>query len=552
MIGNKLKKLQLLLRKLRRIGVVLLLIYVHQGLAQVTPKVTSSPDKTEIKIGEQINFQITVEADSSAQIVFPEGQTFFPLEMVEAITSDSTKKGNKIRLQKTYALTQFDSGVYVLPRQKVTINDILFLTDSLNVGVATVPVDTIAQQMYDIKPMLNVDKSYAGLWQKVGWIFLGLLLVGALLYWFVFRKKPLTEEEKEALLPPYDRALLELKRLENSRYLIQDEYKQYYSELTAIVRSYLEEDVHVSALESTTDQLIDKLEMMKDAGELKLDSETIHQFKKVLQTSDLVKFARSKPEIGVAEEDRKAIEQIVIKTKEALPEPTEEELMQTEEYLEEFSRKKQKKKILVTAIIAFAVLLISGISAGAYYGFGYVKDTLTGHPTKELLEGEWITSAYGFPPIQIETPQVLLRQEVKLQPELKATIKELQAFMYRSSVGLFTIGTTSATFTQQVEPDFEQSIDLIIKNFEAQGAKNIITKQDGFTTMAGVKGIKIYGSGQFILPESKNLVKGQYVVLLFGGNGFQQQVIVSWLDGDAYAEEIVNRILRSVDVKTSV
>lgn len=549
---NRFKHLQLFLPKVRWVGVILFLVCAQQSFAQIAPKVTSSIDRNEIKIGEQINFQITVEVDSTAQVVFPEGQTFFPLEMVEALMTDSIKKSTRIQLQKTYALTQFDSGVYTLPRQKISINDILYYTDSLKVGVATVPVDTIAQQMYDIKPLIPVEKSYAKLWQTIAWVLLGLVVIGGLLYWFVFRKKPLTEEEKEALLPPYDRALLELKRLENSRYLIQDEYKQYYSELTSIVRSYLEEDVHVSALESTTDQLIDKLEMMKDAGELKLDTDTINQFKKVLQTSDLVKFARSKPEISVAEQDRKAIEQIVIKTKEALPEPTEEELMHTEEYLEELSRKNQKKKILVTVTVAFAVLLISGISAVAYYGFGYVKDTIIGHPTKELLEGEWITSAYGFPPIQLETPQVLLRQEVKLQPELKANIKELQAFMYRSSIGLFTIGTTSVTFAQPVEPDFEKSIEQIIKNFEAQGAKNIITKQDSFTTMAGVKGLKIYGSGQFKVPESKDPVKGQYVVLLFGGNGFQQQVIVSWLDGDTYAEEIVNRILRSVDVKTTV
>lgn len=549
---NPFKHLQLFLPKVSWVGVILFLVCAQQSFAQIAPKVTSSIDRNEIKIGEQINFQITVEVDSTAQVVFPEGQTFFPLEMVEALMTDSIKKSTRIQLQKTYALTQFDSGVYTLPRQKISINDILYYTDSLKIGVATVPVDTITQQMYDIKPLIPVEKSYAKLWQTIAWVLLGLAVIGGLLYWFVFRKKPLTEKEKEALLPPYDRALLELKRLENSRYLIQDEYKQYYSELTSIVRSYLEEDVHVSALESTTDQLIDKLEMMKDAGELKLDTDTINQFKKVLQTSDLVKFARSKPEISVAEQDRKAIEQIVIKTKEALPEPTEEELMHTEEYLEELSRKKQKKKILVTVAVAFAVLLISGISAVAYYGFGYVKDTIIGHPTKELLEGEWITSAYGFPPIQLETPQVLLRQEVKLQPELKANIKELQAFMYRSSIGLFTIGTTSVTFAQPVEPDFEKSIEQIIKNFEAQGAKNIITKQDSFTTMAGVKGIKIYGSGQFVVPESKDPVKGQYVVLLFGGNGFQQQVIVSWLDGDTYAEEIVNRILRSVDVKTTV
>jgi hypothetical protein len=284
---------------------------------------------------------------------------------------------------------------------------------------------------------------------------------------------------------------------------------------------------------------------------LKLDIETINQFKKVLQTSDLVKFARSKPEIYAAEEDRKSIEQIVIKTKEALPEPTVEELMHTEEYLEELSRKKQKKKIWVTAAIAIAVLIVSGISAGAYYGFGYVKDTIIGHPTKELLEGEWIASTYGFPPISLETPQVLLRQEVKLPPEAMANFKEIQAFMYRSAVGLFTIGVSSASFTQAVEPDADKALEEILKGFEKQGAKNIITKQEEFTTQAGVKGIKVYGSGEFAVPESKELIKGQYVILFFGGTGFQQQLILSWKDGDTYAEDIVTRILRSVDVKTS-
>jgi len=41
-------------------------------------------DTTFIKIGEQINYKITVEADSTAQVIFPEGQTFSPLETVEA------------------------------------------------------------------------------------------------------------------------------------------------------------------------------------------------------------------------------------------------------------------------------------------------------------------------------------------------------------------------------------------------------------------------------------------------------------------------------------
>ncbi|MEX0288169.1 MAG: hypothetical protein AB3N14_03590, partial [Flavobacteriaceae bacterium] len=475
-----------------------------------------------------------------------------PLETVEAFKTDTTRKKDRITLEKTYALTQFDSGVYKLPTQRIEIDGKGYFTDSLFVNVATVPVDTLTQKMFDIKPLIEVDRNNAGLWIVILLVLLGLAIIGGLVYWFFFRKKPLTEEEQEALLPPYDRALLELKRLENSKYLIQDEYKKYYSELTDIVRSYLEEDANVSALESTTNQLIDKLELLKDAGELKLEEDTILQFKKILETADLVKFARSKPALAVAEQDRVAVEGIVMKTKEALPEPTEEELLEQEEYQEELARRNRRKKIYIAAASFLGLVLLAGAMATSYYGFNYVKDTVFGHPTKALLEGEWVSSSYGIPPINLETPEVLLRQKVKLPAEAEANIKELHAFMYRSEEGLFTVGTTSTILAQPVAPDFEQAIDLLLKNFEDKGAKNIITKREEFTTLTGVSGLKVYGNGKFAVPESDELVKGQYAILLFGGNGFQQQIILSWLDGDTYAEEMVDRILRSIDVKTQV
>ena len=526
--------------------------FSSNGFGQNTPKVTSEVDTTFIKIGEQLQFKVIVEADSTDAVIFPEGQTFSPLETVEAFATDTTKKNDRVTLQRTYVLTQFDSGSYKLPSQRIEINGKGYFTDSLRINVATVPVDTLAQKMYEIKPLLQVERSNSG-WWKILLITLVILgIIAALVYWFILRKKPLTEEEQVALLPPYDRALLELKKLDNSKYLIQDEYKQYYSELTDIVRSYLEEDANVSALESTTDELISKLELLKDAGELELDIDTINQFKNILQTADLVKFAKSKPPTSVAHQDRKAVEQIVEKTHDAIPEPTLEELMAQEEYLEELDRKKKKKKIIIASIIGAVVLLISGISAVGYYGFEYAKDSILGHPTKELLEGEWTASSYGFPPISIETPKVLVRQEVELPPETKVNIADLQIFMYRSAIGLFTIGTTSSTLVQEVEPDYEQSIEFFIKNLESEGAKSIITKQEEFTTISGVKGVKTYGSGKFKVPESEELVKGKYVLLNFGGKGFQQQIILSWLEDDTYAQEIIDRILATVEVKTEV
>lgn len=534
-----------------RASIVLLLLQCGIGFSQTTSSVSSEIDTTSIKIGEQIRFKIKVEADSTAQIVFPEGQTFSPLEMVEAIAMDTVRKLDRMTLQKIYALTQFDSGTYTLPRQQVVVNGQNFFTDSVKIAVATIPVDTLTQKMYDIKPFLEVEKSNFDLWKKALWIVLGLIILGALAYWFLIRKKPLSEEEKVALLPPYDRALLELKRLENSRYIIQDEYKQYYSELTDIVRSYLEEDVHVSALESTTDQLIEKLELLKDAGELKLDDDTIDQFKKVLQTADLVKFAKSKPETSVAEQDRKVIEQIVIKTKEALPEPKEEDLLQDAEYAEELSRKKQKKKWLMAAAVAVGVVFLSTLVAIAYYGWTPVKDTVLGHPTKELLEGDWLNSTYGYPPISLETPSVLIRQDIKLPPEVKATVKEAQAFAFSDPDALFSVGISSTTFSsQETEPDFQNSVEQVLKSFEEKGAKNITTKQEEFRTISGTLGVKVYGSGKFTLPQSKEEVNGKYAIIIFGGKGFQQQIILNWLEDDGYAENIVDRITHSIEVKT--
>ncbi|MBO0590975.1 hypothetical protein I2486_06090 [Cellulophaga sp. E16_2] len=527
-----------------------LLLATTIGWSQSNPKVASGVDIKDIKIGEQINFTVNVRIDSIDQVTFPEGQSFAPLEMVESFATDTIPENGKLTLIKKYALTQFDSGTYTLPQQKVIINQKIFSTDSVNIYVNTIPVDTIAQQLFDIKDIINVEKknSFPWFWTLV--IIGSILILAGLLYFFIWRKKKLTEEEKVALLPPYDRAMLELKKLENSKYLIQDEYKQYYSELTAIVRSYLEEDVHISALESTTDQLIEKLEMLKDAGNLKLDGDTIHQFKNILQTSDLVKFAKSKPDTSVAEQDRKAIENIVTKTKDAIPPPTEEELLQREEYLEELERKKHRNKIIITVVIAASVLIISTVTAVSYFGFSYVKDTILGHPTKELLETEWISSTYGYPPITLETPKVLIRQEFEITPELKADIKEAQVFMYKSSIGLFSVGVSSITLTKPVEPDTELSINAVLQQFEAQGAKNIITKTEEFTTVGAVKGIKTYGTGKFSVSESKDLVNGEYAIVTFGGKGFQQQIILTWLEEDMYAKEVVDRILSTIDVKT--
>ncbi|NAS31114.1 hypothetical protein GTQ40_09045 [Flavobacteriaceae bacterium R38] len=532
-------------------GALLLMLFMSSiAYAQSEPKVSAKIDSTTIKIGEQINFEISVDTDTTALVVFPENQRFSPLEVIDATEIDTFKNKDRYNLIKKYALTQFDSGNYILPKQAVLINEKPFFTDSIAIRVNDVVVDTTKQKMFDIKELVAVDKSYGGWLSYLLWILGILLVVGGLLYWFVFRKKPLTEEEKVALLPPFDRAMLELKKLEESKYLIQSEYKQYYSELTDIVRSYIEEDVNISALESTTEELIQKLEMLKDAGNLEIDEATIKQFKSVLQTADLVKFAKSKPETKAAESDRSIIEQIVIKTKEAIPEPTEEELKETEEYLEILAKKRKKKKLIIAGISSLILVFIATGVAVSYYGFNYVKDTVIGHPTKELLEGEWIASEYGYPAIFLETPKVLRRIKIPLPAESQEIIRGNQAFIYGSLIDNFYILTSSTTFKEGYELDVQKAIDGTISTFKAQGAKNIITKQEEIQTPSGKSGTKTFGSMKINAPGSDKEINSNYVLLSFVENNGFEQLIIAYEKGDDYADAIVERIINSIDFKT--
>ncbi|MBC9794354.1 hypothetical protein IBL28_00125 [Sinomicrobium sp. FJxs] len=518
-------------------------------MAQNTPRVSSRIDSTQMRIGEQLRYQIEIEADSTALVVFPEGQTFTPLEMVEATDIDTFRNKDRFNLTRKYALTQFDSGHYTLPRQKIIINNKEFYTDSLQVTVSDIPVDTTSQKMYDIKPLAEVSNNYSGWGKILLWALIGLLVAGALVYWFFIRKKPLSDAEKEALLPPFDRALLGLKKLEESRYLIQSQYKEYYSELTNIVRAYLEEEIHISAMESTTEELVARLELLQQSGKLNLEKPTIDNFKNVLKKADLVKFARSRPETRAAEEDRKVIENVVVKTREAIPEPTEEELLQQEEYQAKLERKRRKKKRVLIGITAACLLLITTGGAVAYYGFYQVKDTVFGHPTRELLHGEWITSEYGYPIITLETPKVLRRAEVKLSNAMKKVISTNQTFVYGNFTGNFHVSASVTTLREGVEFRVEDAVQGAIATMEQQGAKNIIVKQDEFTTPSGKKGSKVYGNLDITTPDGET-IKGEYIMLNFTEKGAFQQVIIVHKQDDRYAKDIENRIVNSIDFKT--
>jgi hypothetical protein len=89
-----------------------------------------------------------------------------------------------------------------------------------------------------------------------------------------------------------------------------------------------------------------------------------------------------------------------------------------------------------------------------------------------------------------------------------------------------------------------------LQSLEAQGAQNMIVKQEDFETNEGaIKGIKGYGTFSKIDSESQNSTKYFYETLIFSQNGGLQQIIIFHEEGDQYANDISDKILNSVGIE---
>ncbi|MUP45007.1 DUF4381 domain-containing protein [Gramella sp. BOM4] len=507
-------------------------------------RVSAAVDSTQIEIGERINYRIEVETAAGNLVVFPEGETFSPLEMVESYDIDTIKSREGQRLLKEYFLTQFDSGKYVIPSQEVLIGNNSFYTDSIPVEVFDVIVDTTKQKLYPIKPSVEVPPRFSiPSWL---WWLLGILLAGALVAFLIIRKKRRDEAEPE--LPPYEEAMAELEKLDKSQLLEKREIKEYYSQLSFAARKYLDRKIYDHGLEMTTGELITYLKEQKNQHKLNLSDETIEDFRKMLNRADLAKFARSKPDVITAKEDRSRTQHIIDDLRASVPEPTEEELEIDEAYKAERLRKRKRRRIIL-GIAAGILVIVVGITALiATKGYTYVKDTYLGHPTKELLEGEWIRSEYGNPAVEVTTPEVLVRGEIEMPREVKQMMVGSESFLYGSLLSNFYVTLSTIKFQGEVNFDLDKAVDGIYANLEDQGARNILMKQEDFTTLNGAKGLKVFGTLEAVNPITGESIPNEYVILNFAEKGGFEQIVVIFNENDQYAKEISERIINSVEI----
>ena len=512
--------------------------------ASAQSQVSATIDSTTIKIGEQIKYQIEVTTAPDDLVVFPEGETFSPLELVESMEADTLQENGNYRLLKEYFLTQFDSGKYVIPRQEVIIESSSYYTDSIEVEVNDVVVDTTKQKLYPIKPSVEVPPGFRV--PEWLWWLLGIFLIAGLVAFLIIRKKKKDAEETE--LPPYEEAMAELQKLDNAHYLEKREIKEYYSQLSFAVRKYLDRKIYDHGLERTTNELILYLEDQKRQGKLKLTDETIRDFEKILSRADLAKFARSKPDVITAKEDRSKTQHIIDDLRASVPEPTEEELLLDEAFREEQARKRKKRRLVLGILGGVAVIIIGVSTLIATKGYTYVKDTYLGHPTKDLLEGDWIRSEYGNPSVAVTTPEVLVRGEIDMPQDVQQMMVGSETFMYGSLLSNFYVTLSTIKFQGEVKFDAKKAIDGIYTNLEAQGARNIIMKQEDFTTVNGTKGTRIFGTLEAENPVTGESIPNEYEILNFAEKGGFEQLMVIYNENDQYAKEITQRIINSVEI----
>lgn len=262
-------------------------------------------ETSTIKIGQQFSLKILV--NETENVILPR----LVLKGLEVIDSAQIDTLRNTLIQK-YIITGFDSGSFYIPQQQIFVKNQAFLTDSLLINVATIAIDTTKIKKYPIKTIKKEPYIFDDFKLYIYLLIAAIIIVGFWVYWFVIKKRKTKEDKPTYIpLPPYEEAIYKLHELDEKLLWQNNKIKEYYSELTDIIRGYIERELKVPALEKTSDEIVDMLKDFQDAKTITTNKETILKLKELLREADLVKFAKSKPLAPEIEQDRKDAEEIV-------------------------------------------------------------------------------------------------------------------------------------------------------------------------------------------------------------------------------------------------
>ncbi len=288
--------------------------------------VTASVDRTEITIGDLVNLEVVVVADTTLKIKLPPTEGLLGVfEVKDYNIADPVidENGQQV-FRSQFSLTTWTTGTWLVPPLTVTFSDTLghvgtASSDSLFITVKSIlagaGADTV--DIRDLKPLYSVPTKRA-IYYYLGGV---LLLLAAGLWYFLRHRRREEKLDQGDTRTAWERAYDDLNELQASDYLAKQQWRLWYFSLTEIYRRYLDSRFHVETLEATTDEVKNILPSIP-LGES--GRKAAEQF---LDYADLVKFARLAPEPSRPEDDFNYVRRFVDQTKVETvvkPEPTVE------------------------------------------------------------------------------------------------------------------------------------------------------------------------------------------------------------------------------------
>lgn len=281
---------------LKVIGCVLLLLASIPGLkAQVT--VDATIDSLQLLIGEQAKIKLQVSMDANHKLVLPRfnNDTIVTgVKVVDVAKPDTQMLNDNKRwlITQEYTVTSFDSALYYLPPLEVLVDNKAYRSKALALKVYSIPVDTLhPDQFFGPKDIREVPLTWSDIAPLVYSVLL-VILLGIVTAFLIIRfcnNKPIIKIIKiEPKLPPHQAAMKKIEEIKADKNMLREDPKQYYTELTEAIRTYIKDRFGFNAMEMTSAEIIDRLLEEKD-------KESIDDLKALFETADLVKFAKHAP-----------------------------------------------------------------------------------------------------------------------------------------------------------------------------------------------------------------------------------------------------------------
>lgn len=277
--------------------------------------------KDHVRLAEQFEFSYVLKSatDSNYRLKTIDGEipitsvnakdeNSYSLEIIKESYDSNYVKNDTFYVYKSFILTSWETGEFFIPPLEfIGKTDTLFSFPK-PLKIARIDIDT-TQDIKPIKPIVLTEdvakeedkKNYEKqlFWWVIG-IIIFLLLIAGLVTWLLIKKRK-SHTETERVYTPDEIALRELQTLKKE--LAEDSNnKHYYSELTRILRSYIEARYRISTFEKTSSEILKSLKSKE------LESITFKELKHLLELSDLVKFAKNEPTF---EDRNNAFQQVV-------------------------------------------------------------------------------------------------------------------------------------------------------------------------------------------------------------------------------------------------